>query len=300
VYANPNTIVKPHVYWAMIALPLLMMLVQAQTPDTLLTTVRALGGAVPGELPIAVSYLNAYEDSGTVGNAVDGAGSSKAFSVTGVFQVQFRHGWIMVDAAMDSAALHRGRSFKAENFAQIETALEKANLIVITHEHVDHVQPLVKGPIADQVAPHTLLTREQVETLLTKPKVAFTSMDSSQVSRYLVVEYERALPIAPGVVLIKAAGHTPGSQMVYVKLASGREMILIGDIAWRALGVDSQRQKPDSTSRFMSEDRTAIGKQLAWLKNVQAQGISVVVSHDGTQLQSLAKRGVLNEGLVLQ
>jgi glyoxylase-like metal-dependent hydrolase (beta-lactamase superfamily II) len=300
VYTNPNTIVKPHVYWAMIALPLLMMLVQAQTPDTLLTTVRALGGAVPGELPIAVSYLNAYEDSGTVGNAVDGAGSSKAFSVTGVFQVQFRHGWIMVDAAMDSAALHRGRSFKAENFAQIETALEKANLIVITHEHVDHVQPLVKGPIADQVAPHTLLTREQVETLLTKPKVAFTSMDSSQVSRYLVVEYERALPIAPGVVLIKAAGHTPGSQMVYVKLASGREMILIGDIAWRALGVDSQRQKPDSTSRFMSEDRTAIGKQLAWLKNVQAQGISVVVSHDGTQLQSLAKRGVLNEGLVLQ
>jgi glyoxylase-like metal-dependent hydrolase (beta-lactamase superfamily II) len=284
----------------MIALPLLMMLAQAQTPDSLLTTVRALGGAVPGELPIAVSYLNAYEDSGTVGNAVDGAGSSKAFSVTGVFQVRFRHGWIMVDAAMDSAALHRGRSFKADNFAQIETALEKANLIVITHEHVDHVQPLVKGPIADQVAPHTLLTREQIETLLTKPKVAFTSMDSSQVSRYLVVEYERALPIAPGVVLIKAAGHTPGSQMVYVKLASGREMILIGDIAWRALGVDSQRQKPDSTSRFMSEDRTAIGKQLAWLKNVQAQGISVVVSHDGTQLQTLAKRGVLSEGLVLQ
>ncbi|HTD60628.1 MAG TPA: hypothetical protein VK679_08240 [Gemmatimonadaceae bacterium] len=284
----------------MIALPLLMMLAQAQTPDSLLTTVRALGGAVPGELPIAVSYLNAYEDSGTVGNAVDGAGSSKAFSVTGVFQVRFRHGWIMVDAAMDSAALHRGRSFKADNFAQIETALEKANLIVITHEHVDHVQPLVKGPIADQVAPHTLLTREQIETLLTKPKVAFTSMDSSQVSRYLVVEYETALPIAPGVVLIKAAGHTPGSQMVYVKLASGREMILIGDIAWRALGVDSQRQKPDSTSRFMSEDRTAIGKQLAWLKNVQAQGISVVVSHDGTQLQTLAKRGVLSEGLVLQ
>jgi len=284
----------------MIALPLLMMLAQAQTPDSLLTTVRALGGAVPGELPIAVSYLNAYEDSGTVGNAVDGAGSSKAFSVTGVFQVRFRHGWIMVDAAMDSAALHRGRSFKADNFAQIETALEKANLIVITHEHVDHVQPLVKGPIADQVAPHTLLTHEQIETLLTKPKVAFTSMDSSQVSRYLVVEYERAFPIAPGVVLIKAAGHTPGSQMVYVKLASGKEMILVGDIAWRVLGIDSQRQKPDSTSRFMSEDRTAIGKQLAWLKSVQAQGISVVVSHDGTQLQSLAKRGVLSEGLVLQ
>jgi glyoxylase-like metal-dependent hydrolase (beta-lactamase superfamily II) len=282
----------------MIALHLLMAL--TLTPDSLLTTVRALGGAIPGELPTAVSYFNVYEDSAVVGNAVDGAGSSKAFSVTGVFQVRFRHGWIMVDAAMDSAALHRGKSFKADNFAKVETALEKANLIVVTHEHVDHVQPLVKSSIADQVAPHTLLTREQVETLLTKPKVAFTSMDSSQVSRYLIVEYKRALPIAPGVVLIKAPGHTPGSQMVYIKLASGREMILAGDIAWRVLGIDTQRQKPDSTSRFMSEDRAAIGKQLAWLKDMQSQGISVVVSHDGTQLQSLAKRGVLSEGLVLQ
>jgi len=277
-----------------------LLLMLAQTPDSLLTSVRALGGAVPGDLPTAVNYLNIFEDSGAVGNAVDGAGPTKVHSATGVFQVRFRHGWIMVDAGMDSAALHRGRSFKADNYNKVLTALEKANLIVITHEHVDHVQTLVKSSIADQVAPHTLLTREQVETLLTKPKVAFTSMDSAQVSRYLVVEYERALPIAPGVVLIKAAGHTPGSQMVYVKLASGREMILVGDIAWQLLGIETQRQKPDSTSRFMSEDRAAIAKQLAWLKDVEAQGISVVVSHDRTQLETLAKRGVLSEGLVLQ
>jgi glyoxylase-like metal-dependent hydrolase (beta-lactamase superfamily II) len=282
----------------MISLHLLLML--AQTPDSLLTTVRALSGAIPGALPTAVNYLNAYDDSLVIGAAVDGAGSSKVSLVTGVFQVRFPHGWIMVDAAMDSSTQHKIRSFKADNFAKIETALEKANLIVITHEHADHVQPLVKSPIADLVAPHTLLTREEVETLLTKPDVAFTSMDSAQVSRYLVVAYDRALPIARGVVLIKAAGHTPGSQMVYVKLASGRELILAGDVAWFALGIDTQRQKPDSASRFMGEDRTAIGKELAWLKGVQAQGVTVVVSHDGSQLKSLAKHGVLSEGLILQ
>src|SRR5579862_3775456 len=282
----------------MIALHLLMIL--AQTPDSLLATVRALSGAIPGELPTAVSYLNAYEDSGVVGNAVDGAGSGKVWGVTGVFQVRFKHGFVMIDAAMDSSAMHRSKGFKAENFEKIESALEKANLIVITHEHVDHVQTVVKSSIATQVAPHTLLTREQIETLLTKPKVAFTSMDSSQVNRYLVVEYERALPIAPGVVLIKAPGHTPGSQMVYAKLASGKEMIFVGDIAWRLLGIDTQKQKPDSTSRFMSEDRTAIGKQLAWLKDVQSQGITVVVSHDGGEIQTLAKKGLITEGLVLQ
>jgi glyoxylase-like metal-dependent hydrolase (beta-lactamase superfamily II) len=277
-----------------------MIVVQAQMPDSLLTTVRALSGVIPGELPSAVSYLSAYEDSLVIGSAVDGAGSAKVFMVTGVFQVRFRHGWIMVDAAMDSSTQHQIRSFKADNFAKIQTALEKANLIVITHEHADHVQPLVKSPIAADVAPHTLLTREEVETLLTKPDVAFTSMDSSQVSRYIVVNYDRALPIAPGVVLIKAAGHTPGSQMVYVKLASGREMILAGDVAWFVLGIDTQRQKPDSTSTFMKEDRAAIGQELAWLKDVQAQGVTVVVSHDGSQLKSLTKKGVLSEGLVLQ
>lgn len=284
----------------MIALLLMLGHTAIATPDSLLATVRALSGAIPGELPTAVSYLNAYEDSGVVGNAVDGAGSGKGFGVTGVFQVRFRHGYIMVDAAMDSSAMHRSRGFKAENFAKIETALEKANLIVITHEHVDHIGPVVKSSIADEVAPHTMLTREQVETLLTKPKIAFTSMDSSHVSRYLVVEYDRALPIAPGVVLIKAAGHTPGSQMVYVKLASGREMIFVGDIAWSMRGIDMQRQKPDSTSRFMGEDRTAIGKQLAWLKDAQSQGVSLVVSHDGTSIQALAQKGLLSEGLVLQ
>jgi glyoxylase-like metal-dependent hydrolase (beta-lactamase superfamily II) len=284
----------------MIAFLLMLGQTAVANPDSLLTTVRALGGAIPGELPTAVSYLNVYEDSGVVGNSVDGAGSGKVLSVTGVFQVRFRHGWVMIDAAMDSSAMHRSHGFKGDNFAKIETALEKANLIVITHEHIDHVATLVKSPIADQVAPHTMLTREQVETLLTKPKVAFTSMDSAQVSRYLVVEYERALPIAPGVVLIKAPGHTPGSQMVYVKLASGKEMIFAGDIAWRLLGVETQKQKPDSTSQRMSEDRSAIAKQLAWLKDMKAQGISVVVSHDGTELQTLAKQGLLSEGLLLQ
>jgi hypothetical protein len=38
-------------------------------------------------------------------------------------------------------------------------------------------------------------------------------------------------------VLIKAAGHTPGSQMVYVVLDSRREYLLIGDAAWHMDGV---------------------------------------------------------------
>jgi glyoxylase-like metal-dependent hydrolase (beta-lactamase superfamily II) len=283
----------------MIALASLLVLL-AQTPDSLLANVRALSGAIPGERPTAVGYLTFSDDSGVAGNAVDGAGTTRTLSVYAVFQIQFRHGAIMVDAGLDSASLRtlsKRRPFDGQRYAAVQTALEKASLIVVTHEHVDHVGTLVHSSIADQVAPHTLLTRQQMETLLTKPGVAFTSLDSSKAGQYLVVDYDRALPIAPGVVLIKAPGHTPGSQMVYVKLASGREIILAGDIAWLSAGVEQQRQKPDSTSRRLSEDRTAIGQQLAWLKAIEANGITVVVSHDGIQLQTLAKSGVLASGL---
>jgi len=41
--------------------------------------------------------------------------------------------------------------------------------------------------------------------------------------RFITIDYDGYFPLAPGVALIKAAGHTAGSQMVFVTLASGRE-----------------------------------------------------------------------------
>ena len=75
-------------------------------------------------------------------------------------------------------------------------------------------------------------------------------------------------------------------------------MILAGDVVWNMAGIDLLKQKPDSTSRHMREDRTTIQQQITWLKNAAIPaGITVVVSHDGNEIQSLAKRGVLTEGL---
>ena len=51
----------------------------------------------------------------------------------------------------------------------------------------------------------------------------------------------------------------------------------------------------------MREDlKSTIQQQMAWLKNAAIPaGISVVVSHDGAELKSLAQHGVLTEGLDL-
>ena len=266
--------------------------------DSLLSTVRAVARAVPGDLPTSIGYLSVQDDSSPASFAVDGASQSKVLVGTPVFQVRYRQGWVMVDAVFDREGPDSTHRFRRDRFDRIAAALRDARLIVVTHEHVDHLGTLVHSPLAAQLAPHTMLTRAQVRTLTTAPKVAGVGLDSTLVKHYIVMDYERVLPIAPGVVLIRAPGHTPGTQMVYVKLASGKEMILAGDIAWMMSGIDTQRQKPDSVSRQLSEDREPLGQQLAWLKNtVLPAGIAVAVSHDGDELHALAQRGLLVEGL---
>jgi glyoxylase-like metal-dependent hydrolase (beta-lactamase superfamily II) len=266
----------------------------------LLTEARNLAHAIPGDLPTSIGYLIMVRDSNPLSDAVENAAKTIVASPDPVFQVRYRHGWIMVDAGMDKAtATGPGLTgiFLDDNYARILDALRGADLIVITHEHADHIGTVARSAVADALAPKTMLTRQQIETLIHKSKTTFMTVDSTRMGRYLVVDYDRELPIAPGVVLIRAPGHTPGSQVVYVRLASGREIILSGDVAWNQAGIETETEKPDSASQQMAEDRGAIAQELAWLHQAEKAGVTVVVSHDGAQLIALARQGILADGL---
>jgi len=265
-----------------------------------LVTARGLVHAIPGELPTSIGYLIIVDDSNPLSDAVENAPKTIVKSPDPVFQVRYPHGWIMVDAAMDRAMATAPGStgkFLDDAYTRMVAALRGAGLIVITHEHGDHVGTVAHSSVADELAPKTMLNRQEMESLLHRPKVTFTPFDSTKANRYIVIDYDRELPIAPGVVLIKAPGHTPGSQVVYVKLASGREVILSGDVAWHRLGIETGKEKPDSASKQMAEDRAAIAGELAWLHQAEQAGVSVVVSHDGEQLKTFAHQGILTEGL---
>ncbi|MGZ3461634.1 MAG: hypothetical protein ACXU86_24345, partial [Archangium sp.] len=110
---------------------------------------------------------------------------------------------------------------------------------------------------------------------------------------------ERLHLLRPGIVLIKAPGHTPGSQMLYVRLADGREFLLVGDIAWRQDNIRLPRMHPRVVNWLGHEDGAAMAEQLRYLHDLQQAepGLNLVVAHDGAQMAELLRRGLVQDGV---
>jgi glyoxylase-like metal-dependent hydrolase (beta-lactamase superfamily II) len=171
-----------------------------------------------------------------------------------------------------------------------------ATHIVITHEHPDHIGGIIAHPQIAPVLSHTQLTEEQIKH---PDKMFGLKFPDGALNGYQPLQYERYHALAPGVVLIKAPGHTPGSQMVYVKRADGTEILFLGDIAWRFASVETLAARPRLTSDyFLSEDRDAVLLQLAELKRLHdtEPGLKMVAGHDGEQMADLVSAGVIVKG----
>jgi glyoxylase-like metal-dependent hydrolase (beta-lactamase superfamily II) len=267
--------------------------------ESLLTRIRALASAVPGESPSDLRFVTYADWRGPAGSVLERAPAESVRVTFPVFQIRYRRGWVIVDAGSDREVAGEV-TYSQERYDQVQQALRLARLILVTHEHHDHVAGVIRSPFLSEIVPKTILNRDQVRTLLERPNVPAIKLDSTRAAGYLTVDYDLLLPLAAGVVLIKAPGHTPGSQMVYVRLSSGSEIVLAGDVAWLMRGIQDLRQKPESESRSLGEDRTAIQRQLEWLRTLATTSeIAVLPCHDRAWLDRWRQRGVLKEGLDL-
>jgi glyoxylase-like metal-dependent hydrolase (beta-lactamase superfamily II) len=204
---------------------------------------------------------------------------------------------IIVDTALEqSMGGSQLSSFDAAAFARVQSAMSTAAQIAITHEHMDHIGGLTAHSDLKSILPKTRLTREQ----LAEPERSLPArFPEHMLDGYQPLVYDQYHAIAPGVVLIKAPGHTPGSQMVYVQTASGVELLLIGDVAWHRRNIELQRERARlMTMLFLQEDRRAVFGELAALKRLHETQptIFIVPGHDGPVIESLITAGVLKRG----
>jgi glyoxylase-like metal-dependent hydrolase (beta-lactamase superfamily II) len=268
-----------------------------QPPAATLGELREAANLIPGRKPLRINVVKFAESLRTKNFSVKGAPAEPSVQARTAYQVVYADGTVMIDSGMDQQ-VHKffGRGaeepYDAEAAKQVEQAVRAAKLIVMTHEHGDHVAGVIRTPFVNEIAPKTVLIRAQVETLLTNPQMPEIKLTPENAKRYIVLDYDRYYPFAPGMALMKAAGHTPGSQMIYVALESGAEYLFIGDSAWHMDGIRLIKGKDAS---WIKEDEGALLGQLTWLNGLATseKNLHIVVSHDDEQRKQYIASGVL-------
>jgi glyoxylase-like metal-dependent hydrolase (beta-lactamase superfamily II) len=271
----------------------------------LLERVRTAARAVPGPLATNINFMKIAESHRPLSEIIEGGSPQDYVSARTAFQVVFPGGTVMIDAGMDETVhkffgFGRVEPYWPDRNALLQQALKAAKLIVITHEHGDHVAGVIRSASREELAAKTLLTRTQVQTLTTYPQMPEIRLTPEMARSYIVIDYESYLPVAPGMVLIKAPGHTPGHQMVYVRLASEREYLFIGDVGWTLDNVTQLKLRPEATMRRIGESAPALMFELNWVKQVaDHDGLIVIPSHDDVLLRSLTARQLIADNLAL-
>ena len=256
----------------------------ARTID--LSQLRTLAEKVPGKKPTALEYALVTSRSAPGAALAAGIGLRHVQTAAVVWRIKAPEGDIVVDSAMlppDAKAMGF-TAYDPKARQMVDTWMDKAALILFTHEHIDHVGGFLDHPRFRAIADKAVLSPDLLRGM--------TALWRDN-ARFLPAPRPLAplQAIAPGVVLVQTPGHTPASQMIYVRLQNGREYLFAGDTASLAANFDLPTPRSRLLSDWMvEEDRPAV---IGWLKGINAlkarySALVVIPSHDPEWLKGRA------------
>jgi glyoxylase-like metal-dependent hydrolase (beta-lactamase superfamily II) len=273
------------------------------TFDVDLSTLRRLAGVIPGALPVALNGVRVAASIRPRKFVIEGGDDAPVTMPRTAFQVVYPDGSVMLDSGLDRAthdsfSPDKPEPYFPEEFARLRRALDAARLIVLTHFHADHVAGVVTAPNFAELAAKTIVTAHTARLMCETPHRPHLRLTEAEIGRFIVVDYRQCMPVAPGLVLIKAAGHSPDMQMAYVRLQSGREILHSIDAAWN---MDNIRQQKGKAAPWVKEDVPAVLAQLRWLNGLLTSepDLSILVTHDDELYTTVTASGLVGATLAV-
>jgi glyoxylase-like metal-dependent hydrolase (beta-lactamase superfamily II) len=270
-----------------------------------LGTIRRLAGVLPGPRPLAVNGIRVAASIRPRKFVIAGGDDTPVTMPRTAFQVVYSDGTVMIDAGLDRethdsfSTPDQREPYFPDAFAGLQRALNEARMIVLTHFHADHVAGVTRAANYDELAAKTFVSVATAQCLLNTPHKPHLAMPAEQINRLNIFDYGQYYPVGPGIVLIKAPGHSADHQMVYIALQSGREILHSVDVGWV---LDNIAQVKGKAAPWVKEDVPVVMGQLRWLNSVlrNEPNVTLLVTHDDDLFTSAAKSGVIGDDLKLQ
>jgi glyoxylase-like metal-dependent hydrolase (beta-lactamase superfamily II) len=270
-------------------------------PD--LAVIRAMSTVIPGALPLAVNGVRVAASIRPRKFVIEGGDDTPVTMPRTAFQIVYSDCSVMIDSGLDKAthdsfSPDKPEPYFAEQFAKLERALANARLIVLTHHHADHVAGVLCAANFSELAGKTVITMDVADCMMNTPHRPHLKLAPPALERFIVLDYPQYYPVAPGVVLIRSPGHSPDSQMVFIRLQSGREILYSVDSAWIMDNITEVRGK---AAPWVKEDVPAVMAQLRWLNTIAAteNNITILVTHDDELFERLTRNGSIGGELTI-
>ncbi len=266
-----------------------------------LAAIRALATVLPGPLPTAVNGIRVAASIRPRKFVIAGGDETPVTMPRTAFQIVYPDATVMIDAGLDRAT---HESFGADEpyddaaFARLRAALDAARLIVFTHFHADHIAGVVTAPNFAALGAKTVASALTAELMVNAPHRPQLRLTPEAAARFIILDYPAYYPVAPGLVLIKAPGHSADHQMVYIRLQSGRELLHSVDVAWNMANIRAVQGK---AAPWVKEDVPAVLGQLRWLNRIDASepNVTILVTHDDERFDAAVKSGAVGANLVM-
>jgi glyoxylase-like metal-dependent hydrolase (beta-lactamase superfamily II) len=223
------------------------------------------------------------------------------------FQVNGAVGSVVIDSGMDKAladSLQREgqREYDEKAYGRVIAAMGNAIRVAVTHEHPDHIGGVARFPVPERLAERLAISAPQLEGLRS---LAPGGAVPPALANVQPIVLDAPVRIAPGVVMIPAEGHTPGSVMFYVRAWGGRELLFIGDVAWTMSNIRKPALRPRVVQDFFMtpvESRTKVGEQVRALHELSKAepALIIVPSHDNAYVEHLMATGVMRQRFVVE